>query len=158
MTQRDQASFANSWGGDLKMDIPKAGVSLDQVQRYLRATLGRETHITGEIARTASGLTVTARAGNSVDVSFSGAATDLDRLLALAADDIYCRTQPYRWGVLMYDSGRYAEAETTFRQQLLQGSARDRSWAYDEARAKWRAAATMDLSSADRAALKARGH
>ena len=131
VTQRDQASFANSWGGDLKVDIPKAGVSLDQVQRYLRATLGRETHITGEIARTASGLSVTARAGNSVGVSFSGAATDLDRLLALAADDIYRRTQPYRWGVLMYDSGRYAEAEATFRQQLLQGSARDRSWAYN---------------------------
>ena len=131
VTQRDQASFANSWGGDLKVDIPKAGVSLDQVQRYLRATLGRETHITGEIAQLAGGLTVTVRAGNAPGVSFSGPTADLDRLLELAANDIYRRTQPYRWGVLMYDSGRYAEAETTFRQQLLQGSARDRSWAYN---------------------------
>ena len=131
VTQRDQDSFANSWGGDLKVDIPKAGVSLDQVQRYLRATLGRETHITGEIARAANGLTVTVRAGDAPGVSFSGPAADLDRLLTLAAEDIYRRTQPYRWGVLMYDSGRFGEAEATFRQLLAQGSARDRAWAYN---------------------------
>ena len=130
VTQRDQDSFANSWGGDLKVDIPKAGVSLDQVQRYLRATLGRETHITGEIAQTTSGLTVTVRAGNAPGVSFSGPATDLDRLIALAADDLYRRTQPYRWGISLYDSGRYAEAEATFRQQFALGSARDRAWGY----------------------------
>ncbi len=131
VTQRDQASFANSWGGDLKVDIPKAGVSLDQVQRFLRATLGRETHISGEVARTEGGLTVTVRAGDAPGVSFSGPAADLDRLLGLAADDIYRRTQPYRWGVLLYDTGRFAESEATFREQLTQGSARDRAWAYN---------------------------
>ncbi len=131
VTQRDQDSFTNSWGGDLKVDIPKAGVSLDQVQRYLRATLGRETHITGEIARSPVGLTVTVRAGDAPGVSFSGPAAELDRLLALAADDIYRRTQPYRWGVLMYDSGRFAEAEATYRQSLMLGSTRDRAWAYN---------------------------
>ena len=131
VTQRDQASFANSWGGDLKVDIPKAGVSLDQVQRYLRATLGHETHITGEISRTADGLTVTVRAGDAVGTAFSGRADDLDRLLELAANDIYRRTQPYRWGILMIDSEHYAEAEATYRQLLTQGSPQDRAWAYN---------------------------
>ena len=131
VTQRDQASFANSWGGDLKVDIPKAGVSLDQVQRYLRATLGRETHITGEISRAADGLTVTVRAGDAAGATFSGRADDLDRLLELAANDIYRRTQPYRWGILMIDSEHYAEAEATYRQLLTQGSPQDRAWAYN---------------------------
>jgi tetratricopeptide (TPR) repeat protein len=130
-TQRDLSSFANSWGDDLKVDIPQAGVSLDQVQRYLRATLGRETRITGEIVRSAEGLKVTVRAGNATAVSFAGPAAELDRLLTLAADDIYRVTQPYRWGVLLYDSGRYEEAKATFRQQLLRGSTRDRAWAYN---------------------------
>ena len=48
-SSRAPASFANNWGNDIKVEIPETGVSIGEVNRYLRELLGRETHITGEV-------------------------------------------------------------------------------------------------------------
>jgi hypothetical protein len=51
-------SYANDWGqAGIKLDIPETGVSLTELDDFLREKLGHDTHITGEIVRTASGVT-----------------------------------------------------------------------------------------------------
>ena len=47
----------------IKLDIPETGISLTELDDFLREKLGHDTHITGEIVRTASGVSLTARAG-----------------------------------------------------------------------------------------------
>jgi len=59
-------SYRNNWGDDLKVQIPDTGVSLGEVYRFLVSWLGRQTHITGEVVRSAGGFAVTARAGATI--------------------------------------------------------------------------------------------
>ena len=62
--QLQAASFAVVQGGETyrrdasggaRVEIPDTGISLDELQRYLRDWLGHETHATGEVVRTAKG-------------------------------------------------------------------------------------------------------
>ena len=46
---RPAGSYSNSWGHDLKVEIPETGVSFGELNRYLREAWGHESHILGEI-------------------------------------------------------------------------------------------------------------
>ena len=114
VTGRPASTYANDWGGDIKVEIPETGVSIGELNRYLREWLGGETRITGEVVRTAAGLAVTARAGADPGATFQGAETDIDKLTQQAAEAIYAQTQPYRYAVYLASSGRQAEALAAF--------------------------------------------
>src|SRR5580698_3418731 len=73
---RAPGSYQNNWGNDIKVQIPDTGVSIGEFNRYLRALLGRETHITGDVWRGAEGISVVARAGTEPGVVFSGKETE----------------------------------------------------------------------------------
>ena len=128
---RAAKSYVNNWSGqDIKLEIPEAGVSLAELDNFLREKLGHETHITGEIVHTASGFSLTARAGNSGAVSVSGSEAELDGLAAKSADAIYRLTQPYRYAHLLRDKGDYSGAITLNKELMKTGSKLDRIWAY----------------------------
>jgi hypothetical protein len=80
LSMRAPSSCRNNWGEDFKVAIPETGVSLGELRHYLAAWLGHQTRITGEIFRSAGGLSVTARVGESPGVVISGADAELDRL------------------------------------------------------------------------------
>jgi hypothetical protein len=44
---RPAATYSNSWGHEIKVEIPETGVSLSELDRMLRGWLGRETHVGG---------------------------------------------------------------------------------------------------------------
>jgi hypothetical protein len=46
-TPRPAASYANNWGDDLTVEIPETGVSIGELDRFLRAKLGHITRIKG---------------------------------------------------------------------------------------------------------------
>jgi len=79
-SMRNPGSYTNNWGNDIKVQIPDTGVSVGEFNRYLHQWLGHETNITGDVVRTANGLTVTARAGSDAGDSFTGPEADLDSL------------------------------------------------------------------------------
>jgi len=62
VTARPASTYANDWGGDIKVEIPETGISIGELNRYLRQWLGSETRISGEVVRTPTGVAVTARA------------------------------------------------------------------------------------------------
>ena len=61
-SQRGTQSYANYWGNDIKVQIPETGVSLGELDRFLREKLGHPTHVTGEVVESQSGIGVMALA------------------------------------------------------------------------------------------------
>jgi hypothetical protein len=130
VTARPASTYANDWGGDIKVEIPETGVSLGELNRYLREWLGHETRISGEVVRTPKGVAVTARAGAASGKRFEGAEADLDKLVGQAAEALYAQTQPYRYAVYLQSSGRHGEAKAQYAQLAKSGDTEDRAWAY----------------------------
>ena len=126
---RAPSTYTNNWGDDLKVEIPETGVSVGELNRYLRQWLGRETHISGEVVRTPAGVSVTARTDAEPGVSFDGPETDLDALFQKAAEALYARTQPYRYGAFLLTRSRFDEARATFQTLEAKGDKTDRKWA-----------------------------
>jgi tetratricopeptide (TPR) repeat protein len=130
VTGRPASSYANDWGGDIKVEIPETGVSIGELNRYLRQWLGAETRITGEVVRTPAGLALTARAGANPGATFQAADADLDSLIQRSAEAIYRQTQPYRYAVYLASQGRTDEAIAAYANLARNGDAEDQAWAY----------------------------
>ena len=130
VTGRPASSYADDWGGDIKVEIPETGVSIGELSRYLREWLGNETRISGEVVHTATGLAITARAGANPGATFQGAENDIDKLTQQAAEAVYAQTQPYRYAVYLASSGRQDDGLAAYIRLARAGTPEDRAWAY----------------------------
>ncbi len=126
---RAPQSFANSFGGGIKLEIPETGVSLSELDRFLREKLGNNTHVGGALIHTPSGLKLTARAGAAGSDSVQGADNDMDALLQRLAEAVYGRTQPYRYGIYLLDTGRLEESKAVLQTLAKSGSVQEQAWA-----------------------------
>jgi tetratricopeptide (TPR) repeat protein len=127
---RSADSIAGNWGDDSKVEIPDTGVSIGELSRTLRDWLGSETHASGEIWRSASGITVAVRASGNVGITTTGPEEKLDQLLDRAAESLLAQTQPYRYAAVLNQRGRYKDT-LAFVMPIAQNSAvSDRAWAY----------------------------
>ncbi|HEY5048723.1 MAG TPA: hypothetical protein VII49_11965 [Rhizomicrobium sp.] len=129
-SQRDPQTFANFWGDDIKVQIPETGISLGELDRYLREMLGHPTQITGEIVRNANGLSLTARAGTEGNGTVSGPDADIDALVQKLAESIYGITQPYRYGIWLREHDRNGEGIAVFIALAKSGPPNERPWGY----------------------------
>ncbi len=131
-SQRLPQSYANSWAAqDIKMEIPEAGVSLSELDRFLREKLGHDTHLSGDVASGAGGLTVTARVGADGADSVTGPESDLDGLVQKLAESVYRITQPYRYSVYLSAHNRRAEALTAVNALLAAAPRDEQPWLYN---------------------------
>jgi tetratricopeptide (TPR) repeat protein len=122
-------TYANNWEGDVSVEIPSTGVSIGELDRWLRGALGRETVISGEVTRAGESLSMTVRTpagGGRTIVSQSG---DLDALAQGAAEAIYEMTQPYRYAIYLRDAGRRDESLAVLRKLAASGAPLDRAYA-----------------------------
>ncbi len=129
-SQRDPATFTNYWGDDIKVEIPSTGVSINELERFLREKLGHPTHITGEVVRNAGSVTLSARAGTLGGGSVSGSDADIDPLMQKLAEQVYGVTEPYRYGAWLAENGRSPEGIATFVKVKNHGSPGERPWGY----------------------------
>ena len=121
-------SFANDWGrAGIKLDIPETGVSLTELDDFLREKLGHDSRLTGEIVRTASGLSLTARTGVEGAESVTGSEADLDGLVRQLSEKVYRLTQPYRYALYLASHDRLAEAITVFMEAVAK-TGPDANW------------------------------
>ncbi|MDE2355906.1 MAG: hypothetical protein KGL69_04040 [Alphaproteobacteria bacterium] len=130
-SMRAASTFTNDWGDDLKVEIPETGVSLGEAQRYLRAWLGHETRITGEIFEGPGGLTITARSGDDPTPPVTGPGADLDGVLEKTAEALYARTQPYRYSALLVQRGDVAGAHAILVKLTTSPTPQERAWAHN---------------------------
>ena len=104
-------SYSKDWGqAEIKLDIPETGVSLTELDDFLREKLGHDTYITGEIVRTATGVSLTARTSGEGAESVTGSEADLDGLVQKLGENVYRLTQPYRYGGYLAGHDRLPEA------------------------------------------------
>jgi tetratricopeptide (TPR) repeat protein len=130
-SQRAPKTYANSWDEKgIKLDIPESGISLTEMDHFLRKKLGHDMHVSGEVVRNASGVSLTARAGLNGAESVTGPDSSTDELVQRLAESVYLMTQPYRYGVYLADNGRLQEALPIIQSLARTGTAQDRSWAY----------------------------
>jgi tetratricopeptide (TPR) repeat protein len=129
LSMRAPSSYQNNWGEDFKVAIPETGVSIGELRRYLAVSLGHQTRITGEIFRSAGGLSVTARVGESPGVVISGADEELGRLVQKVSEVIYAHTQPYRYAAYIDRNGATPEGSATLARILDSADPVERAWA-----------------------------
>ena len=123
-------TYANNWQGDVSVEIPSTGVSIGELDRWLRGALGRETIISGEVTRADESLSMTVRTplgGGRTIVSESG---DLDALVQGAAEAIYEMTQPYRYAWYLLDGRRRDEGLAAMSRLAAAGAPLDSAYAY----------------------------
>ncbi len=100
---------------EVKVEIPETGVSVGDIDRYLRDWLGRETHVGGDIVHIASGedkggLALTVRVGAGDGVRIARADGDVEALTQSAAEAIYGAIDSERYDRWLDEHGRTAEA------------------------------------------------
>src|SRR5215469_10932428 len=98
-SQRPPKSYANGLADGLKLEIPETGVSLSELDRFLREKLGRDLHIGGEMVLTGNRVALTARVGSDGSATVTGTEAGMDALLQKLAEQVYRITQPYRYSV-----------------------------------------------------------
>ena len=137
-SSRAPQSYANNWGNNLKVEIPETGVSIEELRQFLKDWLGHDTRINGEVWRTQTGITVTARSGGQIGASFAGPESDFDGLMQKAAEHVYSVTQPYRYANFLdraYNapdiSDRATRASAIYRKLIAGPNVQERAWAWN---------------------------
>jgi tetratricopeptide (TPR) repeat protein len=155
ISTRDASSFTHNWDNDIKVEIPETGVSVGEFNRFLHEWLGHQTHITGAVYRTGSGIAVTARVGSDIAPTVAGGEADLDQLLRKTSEAIYRAAQPYRYAQYVFNAGRFDEGEAAQKMLVANGSPQDRFWAYNGLVTMY--ASRFDLGKSEMAARAAIG-
>ncbi len=134
-SQRAPKSYANGISDGLKLDIPETGVSLSELDRFLREKLGHDLHIGGELVLADKGaVALTARIGTDGSATVAGAPGDMDSLLQNLAEQVYRLTQPYRYAVWLQrerNGSHVEEAIAVLKELAAGGPAKERAWAYN---------------------------
>lgn len=128
---RSPKTMTVNWGDDVKIQIPETGVSIGELDAFLRRELGQQTIIGGAVFRTASGLHMTVRAGGSGAVELDGSDGDIDTLLQKAAEGVFAKTQAYRYSKYLEFTGRTAESMAVARNlAATSDDPHERAWAW----------------------------
>ena len=117
LAELDQASHSlfavkvsDAWTRHTKIEVPRTGVSLDELQRLLRRWLGHETYLSGEIVQTAAGLRLKARTGAGGTVTVEGSADQLPDLTQQAAEQLFAKARPNSYAEMLSRQGDLAGA------------------------------------------------
>ncbi|MBV9550209.1 MAG: hypothetical protein JO256_11110 [Alphaproteobacteria bacterium] len=130
-SRRASRSYASDWSQQgIKLDVPETGISLTELDRFLRDHLGNDIEVSGDVIAAPSGITLTVRAGRDGDASFSGPVESLPDLVHQAAEAIYRFTQPYRYSVYIRPL-RPDESLALSKSMALTGLEEDRPWAFN---------------------------
>jgi len=127
-TTQGAGSYRRDGAEEVRVEIPETGISLGELNRSLRAWLGHETHVSGDLVHTAKGLALTVRYGSGAGITAQD--SDLDKLIETSAEHIYASARPYRYAEYLARHKRYAEAQAIIPALAKQGSAQDRAVAY----------------------------
>ena len=121
-------------GGDsFSLEIPQTGLSVSEALRMLRRRIGRETVVTGEIARDEMGRQVLSLRidGTPANLQAVDATTPLRQQIARAAEAVFAHTDAYRYASWLAEfPDRTDERDKLLNSLTLRGPPEERAWAY----------------------------
>jgi tetratricopeptide (TPR) repeat protein len=121
--------LANSWSGDIKLEVPETGISLGDIDRLLKSRFGQDIHIGGDLVQAAGGgLELTVRGDGVMPKVFAGGAADLHRLTREAGEYVYGQTQPALFAVYLMKLGRYDDVIAFCKAAVLTAAAEARPY------------------------------
>lgn len=126
-----QRGLSGDWGQSISIQIPQTGVSLAQMNAWLRETLGRQSHVSGEVMASPVGtLTLVARSGSHGMTRLTGQEAEMGSLIQRTAEAVYAREQPRSFGYYLFGQARWDEFVAWHTSRLSAPSARDRAASY----------------------------
>ena len=102
-------SLRNAWSSEVQLAVPEVGISIGEISRLLKARLGHDLHISGDVVEVPSGLALTVRGDGVAAKTFRGAAGTLNSLTMQAAGYVYAQSQPAQWAHYLASTGRFDE-------------------------------------------------
>jgi tetratricopeptide (TPR) repeat protein len=100
----------DAWSHEIRVEVPETGVSLGDIQKYLRSWLGHDVRISGAVVEHGDALVLTVR-GNGVPAQrVDGKASELDMLIASAAERALGVARPLELLAYLESTSRHAEA------------------------------------------------
>jgi tetratricopeptide (TPR) repeat protein len=127
-TIQGSGSYRRDTGEEVRVEIPDTGVSLGEMDRYLRAWLGHETHVAGDLVRTPKGFALTIRYGAEPGITEEDG--DLGKLIEKSAEHVYAASRPYRFVEYLIGKQRFAEALALVPELAARGTPQDRARAF----------------------------
>jgi len=119
--------LTGAWTANIKLDVPETGISLGEVSRLLRERFGHDVHIDGDLVATSVGaLALTVRGNGVPPKTFSGLATELEKVTTQAAEYVYSKSQPARWATYLENMERYEEALAFCRMAIASADSSER--------------------------------
>ena len=126
-----QRSVSGDWGHDISIQIPETGVSLSQVDEWLRDRLGHQRRVTGELMAGEDGkLTLVARSGAYALPEQAGAAADLPAMLQKTAEALYAHEQPASYDSYLENQGRWDDALAFANRMAASASTKEQALGY----------------------------
>ncbi len=103
-------SLEGQWANSLTVEIPNTGVSLGQVDRWLKEKLGDQKRVSGEVKILPDGqLALVVRAGADGFPAAVGAPGEMPALLKRQAEALYGRDNPRNFYAYLRLQGRHEE-------------------------------------------------
>jgi tetratricopeptide (TPR) repeat protein len=121
-------SYRSGGAQELRVEIPETGISIGELNRFLREWLGHETHVSGDLVHAAKGLSLTLRYGDAPGMTANG--DDLAELIQKSAEHLFAASTPLRYGEYLMQHDRAAEALAAIAPLTVAGSDRERALAY----------------------------
>ena len=126
-----QRGLSGDWGASLSVEIPSTGISLSQLDQWLREKLGHQSRVSGEVTVSPEGgLTLAARSGSHGLPPLKGVESDMAALIQRTAEAVYAREQPRSYGLYLVRQRRSEEARAWYLGRTTQPAARDRALSY----------------------------
>ena len=126
----DFSGYHGTSNEDVRVEIPDTGISIGELNRYLRGWLGHETHVTGELVKSGGSYSLTVRYGDDPGTTVEGSASDLDKLIQKAAENMFLAAKPLRFADYLSSHGRFAEARAIVEREIRVGSDVHKAAAY----------------------------
>ncbi|MEI7931748.1 MAG: tetratricopeptide repeat protein [Alphaproteobacteria bacterium] len=126
-----QRGLAADWDNNVTVEIAQTGISVGQVEQWLRRKLGHETRLSGAVTRGHDGkLQLITRVGFHAIPPQTGADADLPALLQTAAEAIYQHEQPVSYIGYLARMERNADAAAAARLLIARPDAATQATGY----------------------------
>ena len=130
--QDQQRAFTADWGKALTLEVPATGISLTQLDQWLKAKLGHQVHVNAEVVIAPDGaLTLVAHSGVHAIAPVAGDEAQLPAMIQRVAEGVYAREQARSYGGYLLNMRRLDDAVAWLRPRTRLPIPRDRARAFN---------------------------